>query len=117
MMPFHSSTALTNMLANQKLDTNSPDTTKEDSWIWRTGPVGKGKMSEKDVAEWYEKCACNAACFNVEFVAHRHANIQVILSNGIAQKLLSIGGMRMWRSLRRNFGEQSGAFVKCLRFG
>jgi hypothetical protein len=42
----------------ERLDTDRPDVAKEDSWIWQTGPAGKGKMSEKEVAEWYEKCAC-----------------------------------------------------------
>lgn len=81
------------------------DSSKKDSWIWQASPMGKNKMLEKDVGEWYEKCECNAACFSVEFVAHRHANIQVIPCNGIAQKLSSGGGMSMWRSGRRIFGE------------
>jgi hypothetical protein len=28
---------------------------KEDSWIWRVGPVGKSKMTDKDVEEWFRK--------------------------------------------------------------
>jgi hypothetical protein len=47
-----------NILAKEKLDLNPPNTNKKDSWIWQTGPVGQGKMSDREVAEWYEKCAC-----------------------------------------------------------
>ena len=28
---------------------------KEDSWIWRTNPVGQGKMTEQEVEEWFQK--------------------------------------------------------------
>jgi hypothetical protein len=47
----------TAILVDERVNTDLPDTNK-DSWIWQMGPAGKGKMSEKEVEEWYEKCAC-----------------------------------------------------------
>ena len=32
-----------------------PTEPKKDSWIWRTGPMGRSKMTEKEVDEWFQK--------------------------------------------------------------
>ena len=36
--------------------TSSNDTTNQDSWIWCVVPPGKGRMMDKEVEVWFEKC-------------------------------------------------------------
>jgi len=30
--------------------------TMKDSWIWHVMPAGKGKMTDEEVNEWFDKC-------------------------------------------------------------
>ena len=35
---------------------SSNETMTKDSWIWHVAPAEKGKMTEKEVEEWFDKC-------------------------------------------------------------